>query len=194
MLLTPKVAFRFAVGATHTSTRFSASLPYRLVNSSNAALLSRNGLVASSQRSYATPGRPKKGSIEESSRKSRPRKVKAPVTKDESADSEAGEATEKKSSRPRAVKAPKEESAEAKAAREAKAAAKKAKAEQKKLKADERKAKQKQKEKERAALKKKNARQPLTDAQKAKLKKKSDVAALKAVSYTHLTLPTKRIV
>jgi len=195
MLLIPKVAFRFAVGATRKSTRFSASLPYRLATPNPTALLSRGSLIVSSSRAYATPGRPKKGSIEESSRKSRPRKAK--VTKDESAGSDASE--KKKSLSPKAVKAvkaPKEESADAKIAREAKEAAKKAKAEQKKLKEKERKAKLKQREKERAALRKKReqgrAKKPLTDDQKTKLKKKQDAAALKEVKAAALSPPKRR--
>ncbi|GAB7338902.1 hypothetical protein MBLNU457_5584t1 [Dothideomycetes sp. NU457] len=158
MLIASRVASRFAVGTALPATRFSASLPYRITPSTNAALLSRGNVNLGSQRSYATPGRPKKGSIEESSRKSRPRKTKA-ATSDESTKPKAVKAPKEKSTRPRAVKAPKEESVEAKAARKAKDAAKKASAEQKKQQRAARLAASKQKQKERVAAKKQKAKE-----------------------------------
>lgn len=201
MLIASKVAFRVAVGTALPATRLSSSLPHRIATSTNAGFLSRSNVILISQRSYATPGRPKKGSIEESSRKSRPRKTKA-ATSDESTAPKAVKAPKEKSTRSRAVKAPKEESAEAKAAREAKDAAKKARAEQKKQKDKERAAAKKQKEKERTALKKARekarkeraaaktkAKKSLTEEQKTRLKKRKDAQALKELKVAALSPP-----
>lgn len=174
-----RATLRFAVGAvSRATTRVETKLPFRIATQSNATFQPGRVALVSSVRCYATPSKPKKGSIGESSSRAstRPRKT------------EEQKAQEKQAKEDRAAKA--KERAALKAQKEAERTQKQ---EARKLKQDEKKQKPKKKKaaakkpatKKKAAGAKKRAKTPLTEEQIARKKsrtEKEDVRKLKELA------------
>jgi len=177
-MLTRRVTFRFAAGAvSRSATRSEIRLPLRFAAQSNTAFQSSGIGLLTTSRTYATPSKPKKGSIgESSSRATRPRKTEEQKAKEKD-----------------------EKEAKAAAAKE-KAALKKAQDLEKKTKAQEKKKKQQEqakKQKERAAAKKASAKTKakkvvkttLTEEQQARKKAREQQVELRKLKEQALSPP-----
>jgi len=189
-MLTRRVTFRFTAGAVlRPTTRIETSLPFRIATQSDTALGSSRAIILPTTRSYATPSKPKKGSIgESSSRKRSPKTEEQKANEKEAAKGAKAVAATEKAALKKAQDLKKQQKAENE--------------KKQKLKEKEQKAKEKQQKiKERAAAKAKQALQkkaskktverPLSEEAQTRKRLRENKAELQRLKDTALSPPPR---